>query len=511
MEDARSGAGAAGRPSYGELQGLVARLEARIIALDARIAEQDALLLAEQQARIAEQDERIAEQDRVIAELRARLAANSKNSHNPPSSDGYGKPPPKDRSLRNSKGRKRGKQTGAPGSHLPRREKPDETTVLPAGQCEGCGGDLTGAEVIGSEDRQVLDLPEMPKLRCVSYVAERRRCACGRESCPAFPDGIKAPVQYGPRVRALGIYLVCYQHLPYLRACELLTDWLGAPVSVGALHAWVAAGEKGLEGFLAELKEQLVASEVLNVDETGMRTDGKLHWVHSASTDTLTHYHGDRRRGCEGADKGGILARFGGTMVHDGWRAYRTYTNAAHALCGGHHLRELIAAEQDGQRWAGQMTLMLLDAKDTVQAARQAGQSALEPSVLADQGDWYREIIAAGLAENPALQLPGRRRKTKAQNLLLRLQDQQTEVLRYTTDFKVPFDNNLAERDLRMIKIHQKISGGFRTTTGLDRFLAVRSYISTGRKQLQNTSGLLIALTTGNPWMPPPVSAPGTT
>jgi transposase len=510
MEDARSGAGAAGRPSYGELQGLVVRLEARIIAQDARIAEQDALLLAEQQQRIAEQEERIAEQDRVIAELRARLAANSTNSSNPPSSDGYGKPPPKERSLRNPSGRKRGKQKGSRGSHLRRREKPDETTTLPAGCCEGCGEDLADAPVIDSEDRQVLDLPEMPKLRCVAYVAERRRCQCGRESCPVFPDGVSAPVQYGPRVRALGIYLVCYQHLPYLRARELLSDWLAAPVSVGALHAWVARGEKGLEGFLAELKDQLACSEVLNVDETGMRTDGKLSWVHSASTDTLTHLHGHRHRGGQGADHGGILTRFTGTMIHDGWKAYRAYTSATHALCGSHHLRELIAAEQDGQRWAGQMTLMLLDAKDTVQDARQAGHRALDPAVLADQADWYQQVIAAGYAENPSLALPGRRRKTKAQNLLLRLEDQERNVLRFTTDFNVSFDNNLAERDLRMVKIHQKISGCFRTTTGLDNFLAVRSYLSTGRKQLQNPSSLLIALTTGNPWMPPS-PAPGTT
>ncbi len=454
---------------------------------------------------IARLEERIAAQDVVIAELRARLGQNSRNSSRPPSSEGYSKPQP--RSLRTRSGRRPGGQPGSEGRHLMRSEAPDETVVHAVERCDGCGGGLADGELVGSESRQVVDLPEMPRLRVTEHWVQRRRCGCcGRLCASGFPAEARAPVCYGPRIRALSIYLVCHQHLPYERAAQLMSDWLGAPVSVGSLHAFVREGAEGLEGFLAELRGQLQGAAVAHFDETGARADGRLDWVHSASTQGLTLLAVHARRGTDGIDAAGVLEGFAGTAVHDGWAPYRAYERATHALCNAHHLRELVgAAEQPGQGWASAMSCLLLDAKALVDEARTAGRDRLAQSELAALDQSYREVIALGHEANPTLGdgARGRRpKRTKAQNLLLRLDAHEGDVLRFAHDFQVPFDNNLAERDLRMVKLQQKISGCWRTRDGARRFLAIRSYLSTARKQGHRPLEALIELTAGQAWMP---------
>jgi transposase len=461
---------------------------------------------AELEALVAAQAARIAELEAVVAELRARLDQNSRNSSRPPSSDGYGKPSAdRNRSLRRRSGRKPGGQHGHEGHHLERREDPDRAVLHRLEVCDCCGRDLTEAPIVESQSRQVFDLPELPGLECVAHWIQKRRCECGNLASSSFPEGVTAPVCYGPRIRALGIYLVSYQHLPYERAAEILSDWAHALISVATLQAFVAQGAAGLEGFLEEIRSQLAGAEVAHFDETGGRIDGRLSWIHSASTDTLTLLTAHRKRGVEAMQDAGVLPTFSGVAVHDGWAPYRNFEEALHALCGAHHLRELQGAEEQGQAWALGMSCLLLDTKDAVEQAKAAGHKRLSATTLAAVHASYRELITLGYEENPGLagQDEGRRpKRTKVQNLLLRLDQREPEVLRFAYDFRVPFDNNLSERDLRMVKLQQKISGCWRTTQGAERFLAIRSYLSTARKQGQRPIDVLAELAAEQPWLP---------
>jgi transposase len=464
------------------------------------------LSYADLEALVAAQAARIAELEAVVMELRAQLDQNSRNSSRPPSSDGYAKPTAdKNRSLRRRSGRNPGGQPGHQGHHLERREDPDRAVLHRVEVCDCCGRDLTGAPIVESQSRQVFDLPELPGLECVAHWIQKRRCECGNLASSSFPEEASAPVCYGPRIRALGIYLVSYQHLPYERAAEILSDWAHAPISVATLQAFVAQGAAGLQAFLAEIRSQLARAEVAHFDETGGRIDGRLSWIHSASTDTLTLLTAHRKRGVEAMNDAGVLPAFTGVAVHDGWAPYRNFEEALHALCGAHHLRELTGAEEQGQAWALGLSCLLLDTKQAVDQAKAAGRTRLTARTLAQLHASYRDLIALGFEENPGLGGQGQdrqRKRTKAQNLLLRLDQREQEVLRFAHDFRVPFDNNLSERDLRMIKLQQKISGCWRTTQGAERFLAIRSYLSTARKQGQRPIDVLAQLAAGQPWLP---------
>ena len=441
-----------------------------------------------------------------MAELRARLDQNSRNSSKPPSSDGYSKPAVnKNRSLRRPSGRKPGGQPGHEGHHLERREDPDRAVLHPVQLCECCRRDLSEAPIVESQSRQVFDLPEMPQLECVEHWIQKRRCECGHATSSSFPEGVTAPACYGPRIRALGIYLVSYQHLPYERAAEILTDWANTPISVATLQAFVAQGADGLEEFLEEIRSQLAAAEVAHFDETGGRMEGRLGWIHSASTETLTLLSAHRKRGVEAMIDAGVLPTFRGVAVHDGWAPYRNFTDAEHALCGAHHLRELTAAHEQDQTWALGMSCLLLDTKDAVELATAAGRKRLPSTVLAELHRSYRAVIELGYEEKPGLAAHRdgpQPKRTKAQNLLLRLDERESEVLRFAHDLRVPFDNNLSERDLRMIKLQQKISGCWRTRHGAERFLAIRSYLSTARKQGLGPFDVLAKLAADEPWLP---------
>jgi transposase len=454
------------------------------------------------QARIVEQDGRIAVQDARIAELEAQVKASSRNSSRPPSSDGFSKPAadPKKRSLRRSFGRKQGGQEGHEGARLG-LVAPDEQVEHPPERCEGCDADLADAERLeGGESRQVFDLPQGALLRVVEHVAERRRCGCGRVSSGEFPAGVRAPTQYGPGVRALGVYLCVFQHLPYDRAAQTLRDIAGAAVSTGTLTTWVTAAAAGLCDFDERLRGLLAAAPVAHFDETGARIAGRLGWVHSASTDKLTRYTAHARRGSEAIDAAGVLPGFEGVAVRDGWAPYRNYPGCDHGLCNIHHLRELQAAAEAGHTWPLAMSCLLLDTKDAVEQARGTGAERLGGGALADLAASYMTIIAIGHEEHPAAQ--GKR--TKAHNLLLRLERYEPDVLRFAHDLRVPFGNNQAEQDIRMVKLQQKISGCWRTPEGAQRFLAVRSYISTARKNGLGARDALGRLAAGQPWLPAP-------
>jgi transposase len=388
------------------------------------------------------------------AQLRARLGMNSKNSSKPPSSDGYTKPAPKSRRQRS--GKKAGKQPGALGKNLAPVEDPDEIVDHTPDHCEGCGDDLFGAPVTGEVKRQVFDLPPV-EVATVEHRAQRKRCHCGHETTASFPPEATGPTCYGPNLRALVCYLVVRQHIPIKRVAELMADGYGIPVSTGTIVSMVHEGATRLEAFLASLRDQLAHADVVHADETGLRVDASLHWVHSASTSLLTLYHLDKRRGTIAMDAMGVLEHLSGVLVHDGWAPYRKYTAVDHALCNAHHLRELDGvAEVEGQGWATDMVALLADTWHRVLDRRGAGATSFSATELASIRTAYDAIIAASHVANPPVAPTGKRgrpKKTKAANLLYRLDTYADDVLRFTTDFRVSFDNNEAERQVRMVKV----------------------------------------------------------
>jgi transposase len=369
---------------------------------------------------------------------------------------------------------------------------------------------LVGTPVVGVVRRQVHDLPEV-RARIIEHQAQQRTCGCGRTTTASFPAGVAAPVVYGPGVRALGCYLLVGQHLPVDRAAELLGEVLGVPVATGTLAGLTGQAAARLEDFGERVRTLLVAAPVIHADETGAWVAGAGHWVHSASTECFTWQSVHPKRGIEGIDAGGVLGEFRGVVVHDDWAPYRRYATATHALCGAHLLRELAAvAETSGQGWAGGMRRLLLEAAEHTTAARAAGCTELQAGVLAGIHAAYQRLCDLGVHANPAAGLPeARRRRVKRPppvNLLARLIAHQDEVLRFTTDLRVPFTNNQAERDIRMVKLQQKISGCWRTLPGAEAFLVVRSYLSTARKHGLSALAVLRQLFIGEPWLPQPAA-----
>jgi transposase len=452
-----------------------------------------------------------------VKALEDRLALDSHNSSKPPSSD-RGRPKPAPRSLRplpGTSGRRSGGQPGHPGTTLRLVETPDRLVLhrplRPT--CGICGQGLAGGtERVAAERRQVVDLPplalEVTEHRVVCVACP----ACGVETVGAFPVGVTHPVQYGDRLKAVSVYLHDYQLLPYDRACQLLDDLFGAAPAEGTLQAAETACFAGLATTEAAIAAAIQQAAVGHFDETSVRVNGRREWLHVASTPTLTHYGVHPKRGRDATDALGILPAFTGTATHDAWAPYLTYDGCTHALCNAHLLRELVFLyEQDHQVWADALATLLVTAKDLADTARAAGQPRLGEALLATIEAHYDHLLAQGRAANPPLALPtgatappkrGRPKHTKAQNLLARLTTHRDAVLAFVHDLQVPFDNNQAERDLRMLKVQQKISGGFRSPAGAATFARLRGYLSTLRKQGLPVLEALCATFAGAPLMP---------
>jgi transposase/uncharacterized coiled-coil protein SlyX len=485
---------------------LEAVILSRIPDLEATVAVQ-AAVIAELRAANAEQARLIAALQARVVELERRLGKDSSNSSKPPSSDGLRKPSRAERRDDEQAARRRpGKQPGAPGAHLAQVAEPDEVVEHVPDRCGKCNAELADAPVVGVEARQVFDLPP-PRLRVAEHRAQRRRCACGTATAAAFPDHVRAAACYGPGVRALVCYLCVHQHLPVDRAAQLLGDVLGAPLATGTLTSVVAEGAAGLAGFAEVVRQRLAAASVAHFDETGARVAGRLHWVHSASTSLLTLFTVHTKRGQQAMAAAGVLPGFAGVAVHDGWAPYRRFAHATHALCGAHLLRELDAiADEPGQGWAAGMAELLVDVKLVADRARTAGRARVDHDARVRLQGRYRRLLADGQAANPPPQAAhrGRARRSPAANLLARLDRRRDEVLRSLDDTRVPFDNNQAERDLRMVKLQQKISGCWRTLAGAEAFLVLRSYLSTARKHGMNPLAVLRQLFEGHLWLPAP-------
>jgi transposase len=437
-----------------------------------------ALLLAQEARHAAEM---VAMQAR-IAELERRLGLNSSNSGKPPSSDGL-KKPVRVSSLRQSSGKKPGGQKGHPGETLCRAETPDAIIDHYPPACAGCGAPLTEAMATGHAARQVFDLPEPQPLVVTEHRAHDCRCAaCGTQTRASFPDWVTAPVQYGRRIGAFVLYLLHYQLLPEKRLAALMADLFGVRLATATIARISQDCADRFQSFAVAVRDQVAAAPVKHMDETGFRTGGKTQWLHVASTVLLTFYRVSAKRGS-------LLANVAGIVVHDHWKPYYTLKGVLHALCNAHHLRELKAlVEIEKEDWARRMQRLLRRACHAVNLAR-AQDLPLRPALIALIERRYDAIVADGLAfheRQPALikaRPRGRPPRRVGHNLLLRLSTRKPDVLRFLNDPTVPFTNNLAERDGRMMKLRQKISGGFRSEQGAADFAVIRSLLSTARKQ----------------------------
>lgn len=442
-----------------------------------------------------------------VEELERQRSTDSHNSSKPPSSDPPGShPSPRTKSLRQPSGKKSGGQPGHPGSTLKMVRNPDRVEVHSPERCARCGESLSAAPVIDVERRQVFDLPKV-LFEVTEHQVERRRCPCGEVSSGSFPKEAAAPVQYGPRLLSFAVYLSQYQLVPMARVSEALSDVFGCEAfSEGTLDSALDECHLGLCEVEGKIKEGLQQAEVAHFDETGLEVGGKLNWLHVACTETLTHYGWAEKRGPAGADTHGILPLFKGVGLHDGLETYWGYL-WEHGLCNIHHLRELVEVEEhDKQPWATAMQALLREMKAAVDAAKARGQTELAKEIVQTFEARYERLLAEGFAMNPPPERPpktrGRPKRGRVLALLDRLSIHREAALRFLHDFRVPFDNNQAERDLRMIKVKQKISGCFRADGGADRFCRIRGYISTMRKQHQPILACIESVFFGHPTMP---------
>ena len=449
--------------------------------------------------------ERVTALEAEKAALRVRLLTNSRNSGKPPSSDGPGvKPHPK--SQRKPTGRKPGGQPGHAGHTLRMVDKPDEVQVHAPSCCKACGQSLEQIPATRRERRQVVDIPP-PKVRVVEHQAETNCCpGCRVETTGEFPEGVEAPAQYGPRVAAVAVYLNQAQLLPVERTCQVLAELFDCPVSEGTLESAVGECHEQLAEVEAAIKREVEGASVAHFDESGLNVGGKTSWLHVASTSGLTFYAAHKKRGCEALDEIGVLPSFHGRAVHDGLTSYWQYGHCKHVLCNAQHVRELtFVEEQLGQGWAKELKELLLEIKQATDAVRDQGLVELPAEMKREFEARYDALLEAGMKMNPPPKptgKQGRPKRGKAGSLVDRLREHKGATLAFMEDLTIPFDNNQAERDIRMIKVRQKISGCFRTTTGVDRFCRIRGYISTLRKQGMPILSALGKAITGSPPMP---------
>ena len=438
-----------------------------------------------------------------IQKLENMLSKDSHNSSKPPSSDGLKKPKLKTVSLRKKSGKKSGGQKGHKGHTLKQSDNSDHVVPLKVISCPCCA-DLSNEPVIGYEKRQVFDLPE-PELEVTEYQGEIKNCPkCGQLVKASFPEAVNTPVQYGERFRAILVYMQNQHFIPSNRLSQMMNDLYSAPVSEATIYDASKRIFEKLAPFESSVVDALNDSTVLHVDESGVRAVNKLHWLHSASTDSLTFYGVHEKRGNEAMDHFNILPNFKGRLIHDFWKPYLSY-DCDHGLCNAHHLRELtFLFEQQKQNWAKKMFDLLMDMNNYV--TEQHNQ--LTPEQKEPWLEKYLKILSEGWQENPLPKKPpkkkkrGRIPKTKSQNLLIRLGNYESWVLAFLHDINVPFTNNLGEQDIRMIKVRLKISGCFRTLVGAERFARIRSYLSSARKQERNILNSITDAIRGKPFMP---------
>jgi transposase len=478
------------------------------------MTEEEAQEYARLQEQLVQKEQRIQELEGQlmgallrIEELERRLAKDSHNSSLPPSRD-HGKRKPLGQRAKSQ--RPSGGQPGHPGQTLMQVERPDEVIAHRPRCCQHCHWDLQQEAGQVIERRQVQDLPVV-RVWVQEHQREVIRCPnCQQLTAGTFPALVKAPVQYGPRMQALAVYLSQYQLLPLQRTCELFADVYQAPLSEGTVCQWITEAAQVLEPAQQRLTDLLLHSQVLHVDETSLHLGGLVRWVHVHATKWLTLYRWHPKRGAEGIEALGVIPHFGGRAMHDRWTSYDRYP-CTHSLCGAHLIRDaLFVAEQEKQPWAQAMVDHLRHMVTVTNHWRAQGARHLPTQVREELLARYFEILATGYAAHadhpPPGKSGGRKKQNPSLNLLDALLGRSEQVLGFVDDLTVPFTNNLAERDLRMIKVQQKISGTFRRPEGITAFCAIRSYLSTMHKQGRCILASLVAVFEGSPfpiaWQP---------
>jgi transposase len=468
-----------------------------------------------------EKEHRIAELEARVAKLEALLSKNSSNSHKPPSSDGPAKPL-RTKSERTPSGKKPGGQTGHTGNTLRKSLQPDQKVRHQVKQCSCCKRDLSQKNPDGIEERQVFDLPPV-QITCTAHEVEIKTCPdCGTRNQAAWPTPLAlepSAAIYGPGIRAFCVYLAGAQLLPYDRTSALVEDMLGHRISPGTLAAWARKASARLVSTEQKIADTLAASPgVVHFDETGIRSEGKNGWLHSASNEKLSHFSFHSRRGAEAMNAIGILPRFCGKAIHDRWEPYFGFADCVHGLCDAHLLRDLrFVWEQEHERWAKNMRRLLCKMNMAVKNAKENGQCRFNATTIEYWMGRYRRLIQTGfsfhyensLHEKPQVQIGkrGRKKQKPGKNLLDAMCEHEKSVLLFLNDFTVPFTNNQGERDIRMSKVKLKISGCFRSDDGARNFCRIRGYLSTAKKQGWNLLGALKTVFLGAPLQPFPASS----
>jgi transposase len=421
----------------------------------------------------------------VLSLVSNSLGLNSSNSSKPPSSD-----PNRVRRKRITKGKRRkpGGQNGHRGSRLEQVENPtviEELSIdrrtLPRGNWQ----------LAGIDKRQVFDIEV--SFTVTEYQAEILKNEFGETFVAEFPAGVSEPAQYGIGVKATSVYLSQFQLIPQARVQDVLNTQFGLPIAKGSVNNFNVLAARTLEewDFKGWLRNQLVAESVLHADETGTNINGVRFWIHCLCNESLTYFHVDPKRGQEAMERMGVLADFNGQLVHDHWKPYFLYL-CTHVLCNAHHLRELERAiEQDAQKWAKRMKALL----EEINALVNESGGKLSKKKIKKYQKMYRRILKAADKECPENEK--QRAQSKSRNLIERLIAFEEETLRFMVEEQTPFTNNQGERDLRMNKVQQKISGCFRTERGAEDFCLIRSYLSTCRKRGIHPMEALRALFTG--------------
>lgn len=450
------------------------------------------------EARIVELETENAALKVRVADLEAQLRTNSLNSSQPPSADGPGKTVT--RSLRKPSKRKPGGQQGHRGQTLKQVADPDVVIRHEPSCCTGCGSDLAGATEVNCSRRQVFDIPPIT-VHVTEHQIISRRCPCGKTSTGDAPAQAAAPVQYGPAMCAVIIYLFMGQFLSKKRTAQAISELFGIPVSDGTVAAVTSRAAADLTEFLAQVTARLNASPVVHFDETGLRCEGRNHWLHSASTPAWTRLFFHRKRGTEAMAAMNVLPGFTGTAVHDAWAPYDTYTAARHALCNAHLLRELQAVTDHHHAttdlpgawcWAEQVSNALLTLH---KAAAGHPDVPVHPAIITTETTKIRHALLAANHPDGAI---GRKHRALAR----RINRRETDYLKFASDPAIPFTNNPAEQEIRMTKIRQKISGTMRTEKGAGHFADLRSYLQTTAKHRIPALTALTQLTSRNPWLP---------
>jgi transposase len=473
----------------------LAEREERIQQLESQLCQQSLLM--------QQMQEQIAALSQHVKDLQGRLAKDSHNSSLPPSSDRFVRQP---KSLRKKSEKKSGGQEGHPGTTLRFSEKPDEVIEHRVSVCASCQQDLRQVEACVTLRRQVVDMPA-PRLMVQEHRAEQKQCPrCQHMTLASFPTAVTAPIQYGPMIGAVAVYLTQQQLLPLERSCEVLRDLLGVQMSEATVGDLIQRTACQLAGVEQQIKEALMEAAALHQDETSVSVAGKRYWEHVTSTASLTHYHVDASRGQDALNAIGILPLFKGISIHDCWASYFLY-DCEHALCLVHVLRELVfQAEEQGAVWAAELKDLLLSMKQAAQDAREQGKRWLDPVEVLDWELAFLRLLDEGDHVTPRATAPpgsrGRIKQSAARNLLDRLRKHQKAVFCFLEDLRVDFDNNLAERDLRMLKVQQKVSGCFRSLAGAQAFSRIRGYLSTLRKQGLPLLPALQATLSGHPLLP---------